>query len=395
MNRENKMRNSFLISVLAAQLLASTAYAETPAVKAAPPPPPSISVLIAEKKPIAEDLTVTGSFAAGELVLVSPEVEGLAVTEFLAEEGDQVKKGQVLARLSSSTVDISIIQQKAQLAGNDADRDQNNNQIEQAQISADRALADLNRTKKLRTTGVATQETFDSRQAAYDLANAQLANAKLALEVTKSKRAVIDAQMADLDLKKSRTEIKAPVDGYISRRTVQVGGIASGSKDPMFNIVANGVLKLLAEVPESDLPRVKVGQVASITVNGMDKPIPGEVKLISPEVNETTRIGIVHIRVSESERIPLGAFGRARISLAAADGVALPLTAVTFGENGPTVQIVKDGKVEVRKVITGLVGTSDIEITSGVAPGETFVARAGSFVRDGDAVTPVKLTATE
>ena len=77
--------------------------------------------------------------------------------------------------------------------------------------------------------------------------------------------------------------------------------------------------------------------------------------------------------------------------MAAADGVALPLTAVTFGDNGPTVQLVKDGKVQVRKVITGLVGTSDIEITDGVVAGDVFVARAGSFVRDGDAVTPVQL----
>jgi HlyD family secretion protein len=390
-NSMTVLSKKLIMAAFAAKLMAGIAFADTTAAKTEIPAPPSISVLVAEKKPIAEDLTVTGSFAAGELVLVSPEVDGLVVTEFLAEEGDTVTKGQVLARLSASTVDISIIQTKASLAANDASFDQAKNQIEQAKISAARAELDLNRTKKLRTTGVATQETFDQRQSAFDLAAAQLKNTELGLEVAKANRAGIEAQLAELDLRKARTEIKAPVDGYISRRTVQVGGIASGSKDPMFNIVANGVVKLLAEVPESDLPRVKVGQKASITINGMDKPIEGEVKLISPEVNETTRIGIVHIRVAEGDRIALGAFGRARISLAAADGVALPLTAVTFGENGPTVQIVKDGKVEVRKVITGLVGTNDIEITDGVAAGETFVARAGSFVRDGDAVTPVKL----
>ena len=387
--------NTVVAAALALQLLASAGQAATTETKANVPAPPTISVMEAVKKPIAEDLIVTGSFAAGELVLVSPEVEGLSVLEFNAEEGDTVKKGQVLARLSSSSVDISIIQTKASLAANDAAENQSQNQIEQAQISVDRTQADLNRTKKLRTSGVATQETFDTRQAAYDLAEAQLANAKIGLEVTKANRAGIEAQMADLDLKKARTEIKAPVDGYISRRTVQVGGIASGSKDPMFNIVANGTVKLLAEVPESDLPRVKVGQKASITVNGMDKAIMGEVKLISPEVNATTRIGLAHIKVADGIRIPLGAFGRAKISLAAAEGVALPLTAVTFGDNGPTVQIVKDGKVQVRKVITGLVGTDDIEITDGVAAGEIFVARAGSFVRDGDAVTPIKLDTSQ
>lgn len=391
------LKNTSSIAAVAAIALqlSGFAVAAEEAAKAAPPAPPSISVMVAEKKAIAEDLVVTGSFAAGELVLVSPEVEGLAVTEFLAEEGDKVTKGQVLARLSASTVDISILQTKASLAANEAAVDQNKNQIDQAKIGQDRALLDLNRTKKLRTSGVATQETFDQRQAAYDLAAAQLANAKLALEVTKANSAGIEAQLADLDLRKARTEIKAPVDGYISRRTVQVGGIASGSKDPMFNIVANGIVKLVAEVPESDLPRVKLGQKAKITVNGMDKSIEGEVKLISPEVNETTRIGLVHIRVAEGDRIALGAFGRARISLAAGDGVALPLTAVTFGENGPTVQIVVNGKVEVRKVITGLVGTDTIEITDGVKPGETYVARAGTFVRNGDAVTPITLSAAE
>jgi HlyD family secretion protein len=101
----------------------------------------------------------------------------------------------------------------------------------------------------------------------------------------------------------------------------------------------------------------------------------------------------VHIRVEDGARIPLGSFGRAEIALAGSSGVALPLTAVTFGDDGPTVQIVKDGRVEVRKVITGLVGTNDIEITGGVAPGEQVVARAGTFVRDGDAVTPVAVSA--
>jgi HlyD family secretion protein len=394
LNMTTKPSKGLIIALFTAQLMAGITFAHAEEAKTEPPPPPSISVLVAVKKPIAEYLTVTGSFAAGELVLVAPEVEGLMVTEFMAEEGDTVVKGQVLARLSDSQNDIQIAQTKANLARNDAAIEQAKNQIMQAKISADRAISDLNRTKKLRATGVSSVEQFDQRQATYDLAASQLDAAKLGLAVSKADRAVIESQMADLELRKSRAEIKAPVDGYISRRTVQVGSIASSSRDPMYNIVANGVLKLLAEVPESDLPRVLIGQKAKIAVNGSEKAIEGEVRLISPEVNETTRVGIVHIRIAGSARIPLGSFGRAQIALATAEGVVLPLTAVTFGDDGPTVQIVKDGRVEERKVITGLVGTGDIEITDGVSAGETYVARAGSFVRDGDAVTPVKLEAT-
>ncbi len=388
MKQGTEMKKSLIIGALALQLLGGTAFAAADA-----PAPPSISVMVAEKKPIAEDLNVTGSFAAGELVLVSPLIEGLAVTEFLAEEGDKVTKGQVLAKLDGASLDIQIEQAQANLAGNDASLEQAKNSISQAQISLDKADSDLQRTKKLRTSGVATQQTFDQVEATFELANASLNGAKLALSTNKANRAVIQAQIDALQLSKARTEIKAPVDGYISKRTVQIGGIASGSKSPMYEIVANGFVKLLAEIPESDLPRIKIGQKASITVNGYDKPFEGEVKLLSPSVDQSTRIGLAHIRLGDDVRIPLGTFGRAKISLAAADGVALPLTAVTFGDNGPTVQIVKDGKVQVRKVITGLVGTNDIEITDGVVAGETFVARAGSFVRDGDAVTPVKISA--
>ena len=384
----NRSRNILLTAISLLWLAATPSFADTkPA--AVTPAAPSISVLIAQKKPIASSLTVTGSFAAGELVLVSPEIEGLAIEEFMAEEGDVVKKGDVLVRLSGKSTEIKITQNAASLAANDAAIAQAQNQIEQAKIGEERASADLNRTKKLRTSGVSTVEQFDQRQAAYDLAASQLSAAKLGLETAKANRLSITAQLEDLNLQMSRTEIKAPVDGFISKRTVQVGSIASANRDPLYNIVANGTIKLLAEVAESDLPKVKIGQKATIVVNGIDKPIEGTVKLVSPEVNSTTRIGIAHIRIADGVRVPLGSFGRAQISLAASEGVTLPLTAVTFGENGPTVQVVVHNKVEVHKVITGLVSTDEIEVTDGVNVGDTVVAKAGTFVRDGDMVTPI------
>jgi len=391
-NMKNTSLAFCMVAVLSSTAMISTVRADDAAVAPVKSDMgnPVVSVFLAQKKPIAANLIVTGSFAAGELVLVSPQVEGLAITDILAEEGDVVKKDQVLAKLSASSIDIKVLQTQASIAKNDTAKKQAQNQIDQANINNDRAQADLNRTKKLRSTGVATVEQFDQRQAAADLTNSQLQAAELALDSAKADRLGLDAQMQDLQLQKSRTEIRAPVDGFVSRRTAQLGGIASASKEAMYNIVANSTLKLLAEVAESDLPKVQIGQKATIVVNGMAKPIQGVVKLISPEVNETTRIGIAHIRVEEGTKIPLGSFGRATIALAASDGVVLPLTAVTFGEDGPTVQVVENSKVKVRKVITGLVSTTEIEITDGLKEGESVVARAGTFVRDGDTVTAVK-----
>jgi HlyD family secretion protein len=380
------MNKNAIRKLLATALLATALSGPVAAQEAAAP---TISVLIAKKKPIASTLTVTGSFAAVELVLVLPQVEGLRIEEVLAEEGDAVKKGQVLAKLSSAATDVRILQTKASMKRNEVAIEQAKNQIEQAKINEDRAASDLNRTKKLRTTGVSTVEQFDQRLAAYNLANSQLSGAELALSASEADLLGIEAQMKELELLKSRTEIKSPVDGFISKRNANVGGIASASRDPMFSLVQDGKIKLLAEVAESDLPKVKVGQKVSVVVSGVEKAIPGEVRLISAEVNQTTRVGIAHVQVAPGSRIPLGSFGRAEIALAASDGVILPLTAVTFGEDGPTVQVIVDGVVAERKVITGLVSTTEIEITNGVSPGEQVVARSGSFVRNGDKVTPV------
>jgi len=251
--------------------------------------------------------------------------------------------------LNSSAIDISIRQQQA---------------------NVDKAKADLDRGNQLAETGVTTKASIDQLKATYDVAVAAL-----------------DA----LKLTKERTEIKSPVDGYIAARTLQIGQIAASAKGPLYQIVLDSKIELVAEVPEADLPRLKLGQKAEISANGFTEKIEGTVKLISPEVNQQTRIGLAHIEVTSGQRLPIGAFGRAKISLAAADGIALPLTAVTFGADGPIVQVVDNGKVVVRKVKTGLVGTNTIQITDGIAEGETFVARAGSFVRNGDPVTPVPL----
>jgi HlyD family secretion protein len=131
------MRNVFFATVLAAQLLSGVAFAqtaETPDATAAANAP-TISVMVAAKKKIAEELVVTGSFAAGANVLVSPLVNGYAVVEILAEEGDTVKEGQVLARLDGNDVEILLAQSAANLAKNDAAVLEAKNKIKQAKIA--------------------------------------------------------------------------------------------------------------------------------------------------------------------------------------------------------------------------------------------------------------------
>jgi HlyD family secretion protein len=385
------LRNFLFLSAMAIALgIGAPAFAaEATQPKAEAPKPPAISVIAATKREIVETLSVSGNFVAREEILVLPEINDAQVVEILAEEGDEVKKGQVLARLSTSTIEILLAQNDAALARNEAAIAQAKALIAQAQANVQQAKTDLGRTKKLKTSGYATGELFDQRQTALDSADAQLESARRAQEISEADRKATEAQRRELELRRARTEVKAPSDGYISGRGVQLGGIAAMAKDPMFRIVQNGEIDLAAEIMESDLAKLKVRQPASITPVGARRAIAGGVRFIAPEVNTTTRLGSVRIGILGKERVALGSFGRATIEIARAQGVTLPLAAVTFKADGAVVQAVKDGKVEVRKVKTGLIDDTHVEIVAGVAAGETVVAKAGTFVRNGDQITPI------
>ncbi len=360
---------------------------------AAAPKPPSVTVMRAGKSEVVETLIVSGSFVPREEILVVPEFEGAAVTEILAEQGDTVKKGQILARLSDTSVMVQFAQNDASIARSDASISQAKAQIAEAQAAFNDAKTALERTSALRRNGVSTVEQLDQRQASFNAAQARFNSAQQLLAIAEADRKAMIAQRDELQIRLDRTQIKAPADGVISRRSIRIGAIASAAQDAMFRIIADGDIELDGEVTEADLPRLKADQKVTISVGGVANTIEGRVRLISPEVNAQTRLGNVRVAIPKGSPVSIGAFGRGIVEIARSSGVTLPMTAVTFQRDGTIAQTVTDGKVAVRKVKTGLIGDGKVEILEGVAEGDMVVARAGTFLRDGDQVTPVEMKA--
>src|SRR5207244_9028622 len=100
----------------------------------------------------------------------------------------------------------------------------------------------------------------------------------------------IEAQRRGLGWRRGRTEVTAPADGIVSRRMARIGGYAAGAAEPMFRIVANGEVELDAEITETRMASVKVGQPARVEVAGVGQ-VAGTVRLVSPEVDKATRLG--------------------------------------------------------------------------------------------------------
>lgn len=373
--------------------LFGTPDARTVAIVAPPatPLPPAVTVVRAAEREFQDQLYVSGSLVARDEALVGPQIDGLRITEVLAEDGDNVQKGQVLARLDRSQLDALLAANDAALTRADASIAQVKNQIAQFEAANTQATAELDRARQMQA-GVISQSTFDQRLAAARTGEAQLAAARSGLAVAVADKASQQAQRRELEVRIARTDVRAPVEGIVSRRTARLGGLAMNGADPLFRIIAGGAIDLDAEAPDDVLTRVRTGMQAKITLQGLDDKVEGAVRLISAEVDKATRLGRVRIALPKGARARIGSFAVATVEIARRQSIGIPASAVTSRNGKKAVEVVVDGHVALRDIETGLVDRKTVEVTGGLATGETVVARAAAFLREGDTVRPAALT---
>ncbi|MFN0218769.1 MAG: efflux RND transporter periplasmic adaptor subunit [Hyphomicrobium sp.] len=352
---------------------------------------PTVTVSKVFISDFVETAVVSGSLVPREEILVAPEIEGFRVLELFADEGSEVKKGQVLARLVAIQIDAQIAQNDASLAKSVAAIAQAQSQIAQAEAQASESKAQLDRAEPLKKSGYLSGSTYDQRLSASRTAEAVLVAAKDGLKVAEAEKAQVEAQRREIDWRRANTDVTSPDDGLVSRRTARIGAAATAQGEAMFRIISKGEIELDAEIVETELGRVHEGQKAVVTVPGAGD-FEGVVRLVSPEVDKTTRLGRVKIFLGANSALRLGVFARGRIETARSRGLAVPAAAVTFNPDGATAQAVIGDKVEKRALKTGLIAGDLVEVKEGLAEGEMVVKRAGTFLRDGDAVRPVAPT---
>ncbi len=385
-----KPRIVALIGAALLSVLPAAAQTQAPPAGAPSHRPPSVSVVRVERGEIAASALVSGTIVAREEVLVTPEVDGLAIVELLVEEGDAVAKGQVLARLNRQALDVALAQNSAQLQRVAAAIAQARANITEAEAQRIQANNALGRAQSLRGEGITTADIFDQRVAAARSAEARVNASRQAIAIAEAEQATTEAQRREIELRIARSEIRAARAGVISRRNARVGQIASlASAEPLFRIIADGAVEMEAEVPETDMPRLVVGRPAEVTPAGMTRPITGKIRLISPDIDRQTRLGRVRIALPDAPVRSVGAFARGVIEIDRKTALTVPISALTYRRDGATLQVVADGKVSLRPVKLGLSGGGRIEIAEGAQEGDVVVARAGTFVRDGDLVSPV------
>ncbi|WP_334162413.1 efflux RND transporter periplasmic adaptor subunit [Phenylobacterium sp.] len=346
------MRRSLLAFIpLAAAVALAGCHKPEPAKAAPSQAARAVTVVRLEPRAMTGALTASGDLQPREEAAVMPEVTGFRVARVLADVGDYVRAGQTLVQL-----DPALLQ--AQLA--------------QAEAQAAQAEDQARRVQGLEDQGVLSQEQIVQRRL-----QAQVARANL----------------RDLQTRMRKMSVTAPVSGLVLERTVRPGDLSAGGATPWFRLAREGQVELAAQVSQDDLARIRPGQRAMVTLpNGATAP--GTVRIVSPQIDPQTKLGVVRVTLPVRSDIRAGGFARAVFDQVGLAVPAVPEAAIRYDANGASVMVVgDDNRVRRVAVQTGQRGGGLVEIVRGPPQGARVVQNAASFLLDGDLVRPTEAPA--
>lgn len=339
--------------------------------------PLRVTVVRAAPADMAQTLRLSGTLSAREDIAVSTPLQGLKIVAVYADAGDTVKRGQVLAQLEDVNADSQLRQTEAQLARAKA-------QLRSQQAVAAEAAATLKRYRPLAEADALSRQELDQQKSAAATAAANV-------EAAKADIAQLQAQLKDSRNQRGKTQIVAPADGVIAKRNAEAGALTG--PDALFHIIKDGTVELAADAGADELPLLQNGAQAQVSVRGRNEAVGGTVRLVSPEIDSSTRLGKVRITLAHSDGLYTGTYGEANIRLPSyRAAAALPETAVSFDSEGKASVLAVDGNGRVSRVAVtaGRKQGGMVEIVSGLENGRAVVRRASAFVNEGDTVKAVE-----
>jgi HlyD family secretion protein len=280
-----------------------------------------------EKGPITATVSSTGTVNPVTSVQVGSQVSG-QIKELFVDFNSPVKQGMLIARIDPETFQYRVRQAEADL---EAAR----SAVGRAEVARINAERDLKRSKELVARNFVSPAELDRAQSTYDLAAAEL---KTANAVVQQRNAALASSRVDL----SRTEIRAPVDGVVIKRTVDVGQtVAASLQAPELFVIAKDLRDMQVEtsIDEADVGRIRVGQRASFTVDAFPgRPFAGEVKTVRKAAlnvqNVVTYIAIISANNDRGELLP-GMTANVRITTDSRESVLkAPNSALRFRPPG-------------------------------------------------------------
>lgn len=344
--------------ILALGLTACGDKPQPAADKAAGPPPTLVTLTTARAAALDITEDTLGTLEALIDPKIGAEVAG-RVTRVAAHSGDKVKKGQLLAELDRTDFNL-----QTQVDATEITR------LEALVAQADRFAE---RQQDLVGKGFISRNGAEDSLAQRDALRAQLATARARGNTTRSNL--------------GRTRVLAPVDGVIETQIVSPGDYVKVG-DPLFQLISNRILRAHLPYPESAASRIRAGQPVRLRLpHQPDKVIEGRVEEVKPTINDSSRALDVLVRIPNDGSLMSGGTVNASVVTGHKPAALMvPEQSVVLRPAGKVVYVIADGKAAQRVVAVGAKRDGRVEITKGLAEGETVAEDGAGFLSDGAAV---------
>jgi RND family efflux transporter MFP subunit len=357
-----------------------------------------IKVEAVRQEAIHRTVEVVGTLTAVDEVTVSSEAEG-RVSRLLADLGDRVSAGQVLIELDREKAQYNLDQQKAALARALAQFGapdpahlppiEQTPDVKRAQAELVQAKQSFDRADELHKRQLVPKQTLDdaqatlqAKQAGYDSAVQNAKNLSASIDASDASVKLADRQLRD-------SYIRAPFDGYVEKRLVNLGEFVK-NQTPVMSVVRVNPLKVTSEIPEKMAPWIQTGQPVELHVDAFpDKTIIGKVSRISPAVNTSTRAFPFEALVPNAEALlKPGTFARVHIESSKVDQVVtVPYSAIQYRYGVNRVFVVEGDHVSARELKVGQRLGDRIEVEAGIKEGELVAMTEPDKLSDGMKVT--------
>jgi len=323
-----------------------------------------VRVIEVKRQKVSEKLFFTGIIEAWQTVNVTPEVGG-KIAKIYIEEGDSVRKGQILAELDTRATRLQLDQAKAAVAV--------------AQANYTDAEKNMERMERLRKENAVSEQQYEKIRLAFDAAKAEL------------QRAEATANLANYNLDVSIME--APFSGVIASKNAEVGDVINpmmGGFSPTSGVVTlvdYSRVKIQIDVSYEDIVRIRKGMPAYLNVEAFPgKDFPGEVFVVNKAADPATKKFHVEISANNPERmLRPNTFGEIMIEVSShEDALAVPQKAILENK---FLFIVNDDRTVTKKEVTlGLQNTNLVEVTTGLEAGDFVVVEGNYGLEDGEKV---------
>jgi RND family efflux transporter MFP subunit len=328
-----------------------------------PPPALTVTAVKVEGEMWPEEVRAAGAIEPWQEAVVGAQIGGQRIVEILAEVGDQVAAGQVLARFDAARL-------RAQEAELVATVEQMRAALREAEANRDRALA-------LKERALLSEQDVTRQVTQADVARAQLAAA--------------EARLATQRLEVQYTAVVAPDAGVVSARSATLGAVAQPGEE-LFRLIRQGRLEWRGELTAQQLARVEVGNAVELALPGGERAT-ARIRQIAPSLRNATRLALVYADLPAGGAARAGMYAEGTVLLAESAAVVVPAASVVIrdGRNYVFALAGDDGRANVaaKQVEVGRRVGDAVEIREGLEPGVRIVEQGAGFLNDGDVVRVV------